>query len=61
MSATAQGGNTGGLLTAARGVASTGINLPVIGTITLGGVLVIGLGMYILFGRKKNKFAVVKI
>ena len=52
---TQQGGNTGGLLTTARGVASTGINLPVIGQITLGGVLVIGLGMYLLFGRKRGK------
>ena len=52
---TQQGGNTGGLLTTARGVASTGINLPIIGTITLGGVVIIGLGMYLLFGRKRGK------
>ena len=58
---TQQGGNVGGILTSARGIASTGINLPIIGTITLGGVVIIGLGMYLLFGRKKNKFAVVKI
>ena len=58
---TQQGGNTGGLLTTARGVASTGINLPLIGSISIGGVVIIGLGMYLLFGRKKNKFAVVKI
>lgn len=52
MSSTTQGGNTGSLLTTARGVAGTGISLPVIGTITLGGVVVVGLAVYLLFGRK---------
>ena len=52
MSATTQGGNTGGLLTTARGVASTGINLPVIGSVSIGAVLAIGLGFYLLFGRR---------
>lgn len=61
MSMTQQGGNTGGLLTTARGVAGTGINLPVIGQVTLGAVVVIGLGMYLLFGRKKRKVALVTL
>lgn len=49
---TQQGGNTGGLLTTARGVAGTGINLPIIGSVSIGAVLAIGLGFYLLFGRK---------
>ena len=44
--------NTGGILTTARGVASTGINLPLVGPITLGGVILIGAAFWLLFGRK---------
>ena len=44
--------NTGGLLTTARGVAGTGIQLPIIGSVSIGAVVVIGLGFWLLFGRK---------
>ena len=44
--------NTGGILSSARGVASQGITLPIIGPVSIGAVLVIGLGAYLLFGRK---------
>ena len=46
--------NTGGILSSARGVASQGITLPIVGPISIGAVLVIGLGAYLLFGRKKK-------
>ena len=44
--------NTGGILSSARGVAGTGINLPIVGPISIGGVVLIGLGFWLLFGRK---------
>ena len=44
--------NTGGILSSARGVAGTGINLPLIGPVSIGAVVVIGLGFWLLFGRK---------
>ena len=44
--------NTGSILSSARGIAGTGIQLPIIGSVSIGAVVVIGLGMYLLFGRK---------
>ena len=44
--------NTGGILSSARGVAGTGINFPIIGPITIGSVVVVGLGLWLIFGRK---------
>lgn len=58
---TQTGGNVGSILTSARGVAGTGINFPIIGSVTLGAVVVIGLGMYLLFGRRKKKIGIVSL
>ena len=53
--------NTGGILSSARGVASQGITLPIIGPVSIGAVLLIGFGAFLLFRRGKKKVALVTL